>query len=288
MGEGWRFVGARGWLWLATAVAAAGMLWAVGWRYGSATPYTPLLGGLSATAEARDTALLDREGIRWQLQGGGQTLAVENARLADARALLTPGAARAVAAPVASDPASAGIERSLDAMLRGVLGPGKAYVAVNATVAGNRSSSTSLAYAKQGTPLAAQSASAAGGGYSARGSSVAWGRTTTVTSTAYAAGGVQRLRVALLLDTSVPKGVAAKLRASVAAAAGLLPSRGDTLTVARVRFPPPTAAPKPAPVLAQLVKPALAYGPLALLALGLAGFAAAALHRRESAVLETG
>jgi len=283
----WGHLSCRGWLWLLAAAAAAAALWVLGTRYAAQPGYAPVASGLPPAAIATDTALLDRYGIRWELENAGQTLAVDSARSAQARRLLAGRLARAGAPqlPAALDPAAASVKNSLDGMLRTVLGPGKAYVTVNATLARNRSSSTSLVYSKTGAPLAAQRSSSSAGGYSASGSNVAWGRTVTQTSVTYAPGAVQKLRVALLVDASVPKATVAKVKAAVAAAAGLVRARGDTLSVAQVRFPPAAASRTTATSLSSLLRPAVAYGPFALLGLGLLGAAATTIKRREETAL---
>ena len=69
----------------------------------------------------------------------------------------------------------------------------------------------------------------------------------TVTKTDVAAGAVNRLQVAVILDQSVPAAQAASLRNALAAAAGVQPARGDQLTLTQVQFAAQTtpAAPNP-------------------------------------------
>ena len=80
----------------------------------------------------------------------------------------------------------------------------------------------------------------------------------TVTRTKIAPGAINKLDVALLVDKSVPAAQATELKKAVAAAAGINPKRGDTMTQSTVVFAKPKAAPGPAglPVPPALLGPA--------------------------------
>lgn len=69
-----------------------------------------------------------------------------------------------------------------------------------------------------------------------------YGADKTVSHTVVAPGAVNQLHVALLFDSSVPPKAQQALRATVATMVGLLPSRGDTISMASVPFQKQTAA----------------------------------------------
>ena len=66
-----------------------------------------------------------------------------------------------------------------------------------------------------------------------------YGADKTVSHTVVAPGAVNQLHVALLFDSSVPPKAQQALRATVATMVGLLPSRGDTISMASV---PPSSS----------------------------------------------
>jgi flagellar M-ring protein FliF len=108
----------------------------------------------------------------------------------------------------------------------------------------------------------------------------------TVTHTKVAPGAINKLDVALLVDKSVPAAQATELKKAVAAAAGINPKRGDTMTQSTVVFAKPKAVPGPAGL---PVPPAL-LGPLKYVGIGLASilflfFMTRALRRREQEAL---
>ena len=69
----------------------------------------------------------------------------------------------------------------------------------------------------------------------------------TITKTQKAAGAVNKMNVALLIDKSVPANVATALEQTVATAAGVDTTRGDTITSTQMAFAKP-ATPKAGPV----------------------------------------
>lgn len=209
-----------------------------------------------------------------------------------------------------------GLEAQLDALLLRTVGPEKGRVQVQADVDANRTTESKLEYAKDGTPLDRstenESLTGAGGGATAGGAAGAAGnipsyaaagttgsgnskykRTTeeaqfgvdkTVKHTQVAPGGVNRQAVSLVLDKSVPRGEAVALRDAVAAAAGIEPKRGDTITLTQVAFAKPPAPPTPSPVgnVVDIAK----YVALGLAALGFLFFAGRHLRRRQDEVLD--
>ena len=108
----------------------------------------------------------------------------------------------------------------------------------------------------------------------------------TVTHTKIAPGAINKLDVALLVDKSVPAAQATQLKNAIAAAAGINPKRGDTMTQSTVIF----AKPKPVPGPAGLPVPPALLGPLKYVGIGLASllflfFMTRALRRRETEAL---
>jgi flagellar M-ring protein FliF len=100
-----------------------------------------------------------------------------------------------------------------------------------------------------------------------------------VTRTKVAPGSVRRLDVALVVDSSVPAGEVAALKTAVASAAGIVPKRGDTLAVSRVRFAkdPAPAATAGVASMADTAK----YGAIGVATLAFLFFAVRQLRRRE-------
>jgi len=187
------------------------------------------------------------------------------------------------------------LQGSLDAMLAQTLGPGKARVKVSSDLNVDQSTQDKLTYAKRGVPLkqteeterlrgaggggggAAGTASnlpayaqAGGGGnsnYQRSSTQTDFGVDKTVTRTKVAAGEVNRLSVALVVDKSVPADQVAQLRTAVAGAAGINTQRGDTMSVSTVAFAKPAAAPKASPA-----DGLLGYAKYAAAGLGVLGF----------------
>jgi flagellar M-ring protein FliF len=189
------------------------------------------------------------------------------------------------------------MEANLDAMLTRTLGPGKAQVQVNASLNMDKVTKDTLTYAKKGVPLKTTSdveklkgaGSTAAGGTTGTGGNIPqyatsgggtgsgnsnynhttkstdFGVDKTVAKVEQAQGGVQKLNVALMLDKSIPAAQANQIKAAVASAAGIDPTRGDAITLASVAFPK-QATPKAGPV------PTAMLGPIKWAGLGLGAF----------------
>jgi flagellar M-ring protein FliF len=195
------------------------------------------------------------------------------------------------------------------------LGPGKAQVKVNADLNMDKTTLKSLTYAKKGVPLKTTSdveklkgGNATAGGTAGTGGNIPtysngnanaagasnynhttestdWGVDKTVKNTDLAVGAPNKLSVALMIDKSVPAATVAQLKQTIAAAAGVQTSRGDTIQVAQMAFAKPVV-PKTGPV------PTTLLGPLKWVGLGLASlvflfFMTRGLRRRESENLGT-
>jgi flagellar M-ring protein FliF len=203
------------------------------------------------------------------------------------------------------------LESNIDAMLVRTLGPNKASVQVNADLNLDEGTREQLAYDAKGVPLerkqdsetlTGKGASGASGGASgaagnippyaqgaaAGGNSNYKHSTTTetlgvgktVTKTKVAPGEVKRLGVALMLDASVPQSQVAGIQQAVSNAAGVVPSRGDTLSVTRVPF---AKAPKGTPGASPLggIMGSVKYVLLALASLAFLAFVVRHIRRAE-------
>jgi flagellar M-ring protein FliF len=163
---------------------------------------------------------------------------------------------------------SAQLASSINAMLISTLGAGKAQARVHADLNVDQTTIDKTTYSKKGTPLQTQlqqenlksaggapvlpagatsntqtptyPAGGAGGGstsnYTNKSDNTVYGVDKTVQKTTVAPGSVNRLDVALLVDSSVPAAAVAGLQKSVASMAGIIPSRGDTLAVSKIAF----------------------------------------------------
>src|SRR3954454_455823 len=175
------------------------------------------------------------------------------------------GAAGATSRQAAEARFTSQLEANIDAMLTRTLGPGKAQAQVNTDLNMDTVTKDSLTYAKKGVPLKTtkdveklngaggaaggtagtagnipQYAQGAAGGsgtsrYSHTTGSTEFGVDKTVAKVQQAPGQVNRLSIALMTDKSVAN--VAAVKAAVAAAAGMDPKRGDTITQATVAFP---------------------------------------------------
>jgi flagellar M-ring protein FliF len=207
------------------------------------------------------------------------------------------------------------LESTLNALLSSTLGPGKAQVQVNADLNVDKTSLKSLTYAKKGVPLKTTSdveklkgTGSTSGGTAGTGSNVPtysnsastgsgnsnynhtskstdWGVDKTIKTQDVAPGAINKLSVALLVDKSVPAATVASLQKTIAAAAGLNTTRGDTISMTQMAFAK-TSTPKTGPV------PVTMLGPLKWAGLGLAAliflfFMTRALRRREAESLGT-
>jgi flagellar M-ring protein FliF len=175
---------------------------------------------------------------------------------------------------------AAQLTSQINALLTATLGPGKAIARVHADLNANSLSVDKVTYAKKGVPLTKQTTleslnskgapaalpsgtsanttpsyagTSAGQNsksqYKHQTSDTTYGIDKTVKRSVVAPGTINKLDLALVVDTSVPAAQVASLKASVAGMAGLTPSRGDTFAVSRVAFAKPPKAPaKPGPV----------------------------------------
>ena len=204
------------------------------------------------------------------------------------------------------------VEAGINALLLRTIGPGKAEVKVSADVNADQATKDDLKYGKS-TPLKqvieteklaggsgtsgaagttsnipsyAQSAAAGGkSNYNRKSTTADFGVDKTVTRTKVAPGAVNRMNVALVVDKSVPKAELPAIRAAVAGAAGILPSRGDTLAVSQIAFAktPTAAAPAAGPAGGMIGY--AKYGAAGLGLLGFLFFSARQLRRREGEML---
>jgi flagellar M-ring protein FliF len=182
---------------------------------------------------------------------------------------------------------SAELAASINSMLVATLGPGKAQARVHADLNVDQTTIDKVTYAKTGTPLQSQvqqeklksaggapalpagastntSATYPAGGstssnsnYTNKSDNTVFGVDKTVEKTTVAPGTVNRLDVALLVDSSVPAAAVAGLQKSVASMAGIVPKRGDTLAVSRITFAkqPTSAATASSPIAGLMANP---------------------------------
>src|SRR3954453_6476993 len=207
------------------------------------------------------------------------------------------------------------LEKSLTALLARTLGPEKAQGEGSAALNVDKTTEKSLTYAKKGVPLKSTkdveklrgsgatrggtagtgsniptySAGGAGGSgnsnYSHTIGSTDWGVDKTVRSTEVAPGAINKLNVALMVDKSVPAATVNQLKQTVAAAAGVDATRGDTVQATQFAFAKP-ATPKTGPVPTNLI------GPLKWVGLGLGSllflfFMRRGMRKREGESLGT-
>lgn len=160
------------------------------------------------------------------------------------------------------------LSAEVNALLDSTLGPNKALARVQADLNVDQATQDQVTYAKKGVPLTQQTQSeslkskgggaalpagttsntstigsyAAGSGansssnYKNTTSSTTFGIDKTIEHRVIAPGSVNKLDVALLVDSSVPAAQVASLRKSVASLVGLTPSRGDSMAVTRLTF----------------------------------------------------
>jgi flagellar M-ring protein FliF len=160
---------------------------------------------------------------------------------------------------------SAQLASSINAMLISTLGPGKAQARVHADLNVDQTTIDKTTYSKKGTPLQTQlqqenlkskggapvvpagtatntsptypaGSTSSSSNYTNKSDNTVFGVDKTVQKTTVAPGSVNRLDVALLVDSSVPAAAVAGLRRSVASMAGIIPKRGDTLAVSKIAF----------------------------------------------------
>ena len=103
----------------------------------------------------------------------------------------------------------------------------------------------------------------------------------TVSNQTVAPGAINRQSVAVLVDSSVPAAQLNAIKQTVSSALGLVPTRGDTISVAQVKFAPATAGKTSATSASSM----MGYAKYAVLAIGAAiflFFITRVLRRRES------
>jgi flagellar M-ring protein FliF len=224
----------------------------------------------------------------------------------------TDSATGAASKPAAEARYASAMQASLGALIARTVGTDKAQVQVHADLNVDKTTEQQLQYAKKGTPLEAnketetlkgtgakgtgtagtnanlpnyaQTAASGGGNsnYKRTTDKTTYGVDKTVTNREIAPGAVNKLDVALLVDQSVPKAQRTALQNAVAAAAGITPKRGDTITQSVVSFAKPKAAPGPAglPVPPAFMAP-LKYAGIGLASILFLFFVTRALRRRE-------
>jgi flagellar M-ring protein FliF len=204
------------------------------------------------------------------------------------------------------------VEAGIAALLTRTVGPGKAEVKVSADVNADEATRDELQYGKStptketteteklaggaggagasgataNIPSYAQTAAAGGASnYDRKSTTKSYGVDKTVTRTKVAPGAVNRLNVALVVDKSVPKAEIPAIQAAVSNAAGIVPSRGDTIAVSQVAFAKPVTAGAPG---AGPAGGMIGYAKLGAAGLGLLlflFFTARQLRRREGETL---
>jgi flagellar M-ring protein FliF len=269
-----------------------------------------------------DSATLDPgavRGIASLVASSVQDLKPSNVTITDASGSMlwpqgdgTDSAAGAASKPAAEARYASGMQATLGALIARTVGTDKAQVQVHADLDVDKATEEQLTYAKKGTPLQsnvetetlkgsggsgsgktgananipsyAQNAASGSGNsdYKRKTDKTTYGVDKKVMKRQIAPGAVNKLDVALLVDKTVPKDQAAALKSAVAAAAGIDPKRGDTITQSVVSFAKPKAAPGPAglPVPAGFMAP-LKYAGIGLASILFLFFVTRALRKRE-------
>jgi flagellar M-ring protein FliF len=156
----------------------------------------------------------------------------------------------------------------VNALLSSTLGPNKAVAQVHADLDVDQTTLDKVTYGKTGVPLSTQTQSetlnSKGGGaqlpagtatnttvpsyagttagtnsssnYKNATGTTSFGVDKTISHSVLAPGKVNKLDVALMVDSSVPAAQVASLQKSVASLVGLTPTRGDTIAVTRLPF----------------------------------------------------
>jgi flagellar M-ring protein FliF len=206
------------------------------------------------------------------------------------------------------------ISQRLQSLISQSLGTGKSQVQVSADLNMDKTSTEQLKYGpKEGIPLTQaqqdenlNSTGGGGGGGAGTGANIptygtggtgdgstqytnkkndqTFGVDKTVTRTVVAEGAVNRLQVAVILDQDVPAATVTALQQTLAAAAGIDPQRGDTLSISQVQFAPIAAPTGPGPL--QAYGGYLRWLLLIVAALGFLFFVRRGLQRRESAEID--
>jgi flagellar M-ring protein FliF len=269
-----------------------------------------------------DSATLDPaavRGIASLVASSVQDLKPSNVTITDASGSMlwpqgdgTDSAAGAASKPAAEARYSSAMQATLGALIARTVGSDKAQVQVHADLNVDKATEEQLQYAKKGTPLQsnvetetlkgtggsgsnktgananipqyAQNAASGGGNsdYKRKTDKTTYGVDKKVVKRTIAPGAVNKLDVALLVDKSVPAAQATALKNAVAAAAGINPKRGDTITQSTIAFTKPKAAPGPAglPVPPAFLAP-LKYAGIGLASILFLFFVTRALRKRE-------
>jgi flagellar M-ring protein FliF len=269
-----------------------------------------------------DSATLDPSAVRGiasLVASSVQDLKPSNVTITDASGSMlwpqgdgTDSASGAASKPAAEARYSSAMQATLGALIARTVGNDKAQVQVHADLDVDKATEEQLQYAKKGTPLEAnketetlkgtgspssktgananipqyaQNAAGSGGNsnYKRTTDKTTFGVDKKVTKRTIAPGAVNKLDVALLVDKTVPKDQATALKSAVAAAAGIDPKRGDTITQSVVSFAKPKAAPGPAglPVPSAFMAP-LKYAGIGLASILFLFFVTRALRKRET------
>ncbi len=250
-------------------------------------------------------------GIAQLVASSVQGLQVTNVTITDSTgALLWPNSAAAgaggglLAKAQAQQQFDAQQAAAIDAMLTQTLGPGKAMVSVAADLNANQQNLQALTYTGKGVPLTAhtetETLTGTGGGSAATAGAVpnytptgttgasnynhkitdsTFGVNKTVTQTTIAPGAVQSMKAALYVDSSVPAATVTSLKQAVSNQLGMVPARGDAVSVVQTKFAGPTATKVTAPAANPLSY--AKYGVLGLGALLFLFFVTRMLRRRE-------
>jgi flagellar M-ring protein FliF len=269
-----------------------------------------------------DSATLDPaavRGIASLVASSVQDLKPSNVTITDASGSMlwpqgdgTDSAAGASSKPAAEARYASAMQATLGALIARTVGSDKAQVQVHADLDVDKATVEELKYAKKGTPLQsnvetetlkgtgasgsgrtgananipsyAQNAASGGGNsdYKRKTDKTTYAVNKSVSRTTKAPGAVNKLDVALLVDKSVPAAQATALKNAVAAAAGIDPKRGDTITQSTIAFTKPKAAPGPAglPVPPAFMAP-LKYAGIGLASILFLFFVTRALRKRE-------
>ncbi|MEA2520002.1 MAG: flagellar M-ring protein FliF [Chloroflexota bacterium] len=175
---------------------------------------------------------------------------------------------------------AAQLTSQINALLTATLGPGKAIARVHADLNVDQTTVDKVTYAKKGVPLSqetgVESLKSKGGPaalpsgtstnttpsyaagstgqnsqsqYSHKTATTTFGVNKTIQRSVVAPGTINKLDLALVVDSSVPAAQVASLRKSVAGMAGITAARGDTFAVSRVAFAkPPVSSAAPGPI----------------------------------------
>ena len=254
---------------LATACCAvAGLIVTVRW---AAEPsWAAVARAQNAADVVEATSRLDRYGIRWSLRDRGQVLAVDRAREAEARRRLAgtvvPPRARANRG-AGGDPVARRLERGLNTMIDRTIGPGRARVAATVVVERSRRRAVRDGFGARGPAVVDEAEISRLDGDFAQGMREVrrsvWAVDRERSWWRFAAGRVERITLALVIDPRVSRRDARALRLAIATGAGLRSSRGDRMWVSRLPMKEPTRAESPA-----ADWPWLVYVPWAMLLAG--------------------